>query len=263
MYIGLKNIQIADSKLNIEEFQHHFKTSKSFNTNDIVHFYRQLEPNLKKSTINWRVYNLTQIGVLNRIGRGTFVLGESVNFVPEISNKLKRTYSKLVKEFPFVKFCIWETSAINELMVHQPGKFYTLIEVDKDATNAVFFFLKELNYTVFVEPTLDILEKYVPVEKDVFIIKSLVTEAPVQLITNVPTVTIEKILVDIFCDDLIFSAHQGSEMKTIFKEAFTKYAINESKLLRYADRRGKKESFTAYLNSIPNLRQHNEPTANL
>lgn len=259
----LKSKRIADTKLNITKFQHHFKTFKSFNTNDIVHFYRQLEPDLKQATINWRVYNLVQNGVLNRIGRGKFVLGESINFVPEISNKVKRTYTKITKEFPFVKFCIWETSAINELMVHQPGKFYTLIEVDKDATDAVFFFLKELKYTVFVAPTIDILEKYVPVDKDIFIIKSLVTEAPVQIIKKIATVTIEKILVDIFCDDIIFSAYQGAEMKTIFKEAFTKYSVNESKLLRYADRRRKKESFTAYLNSIPNLRQHNKSAANL
>jgi hypothetical protein len=62
-------------------------------------------------------------------------------------------------------------------------------------------------------------------------------------------------LVDIFCDDVIFAAQQGSEMRTIFQEAFKKYTINESRMMRYADRRRKKENFREYLNPISNLRQ--------
>ena len=48
-------------------------------------------------------------------------------------------------------------------------------------------------------------------------------------------------LVDVFCDDVIFSAQQGSEMRTLFKEALSKYSVNENRMLRYADRRRKKE----------------------
>jgi hypothetical protein len=54
-------------------------------------------------------------------------------------------------------------------------------------------------------------------------------------------------LVDIFCDVIIFSAQQGSEMRTIFNEAFSKYTVNQSKMLRYANRRRKKEVFEKYL----------------
>ena len=54
-------------------------------------------------------------------------------------------------------------------------------------------------------------------------------------------------LVDIFCDDVIFAAQQGAEMRTIFKAAISKYTVNESRMLRYADRRGKKEVFKNYI----------------
>lgn len=57
-------------------------------------------------------------------------------------------------------------------------------------------------------------------------------------------------LVDIFCDEIIFSAYKGNEMKTIFTSAFNKYAINENKLLRYANRRGKREQLKKYLKLI-------------
>jgi hypothetical protein len=142
-------------------------------------------------------------------------------------------------------------------MIHQPGRFYILIEVEKEATQSVFFYLKEEKYPVFVDPTEDIFEKYLSEEKENLIVKSLVTEAPLQKIAGLNTVTIEKMLVDIFSDELIFSAQQGSEMKTIFLEALSKYSVNENRMLRYADRKGKKESFRNYLNSISNLRQQN------
>lgn len=192
------------------------------------------------------------MGVLNRIGRGTFETGEGKNYIPEIAPKLKSIYTKLKKEFPFLEICIWNTSALNEFMLHQSGSFYILVEVEKEATQSVFYFLKEANYSVFIDPTNDILDKYLPDNKDSIIITSLVTEAPTQTINGVNTTSIEKMLVDIFCDDVIFSAQQGAEMRIIFKEAISKYTVNESRMLRYADRRGKKEVFKKYINSISN-----------
>lgn len=190
------------------------------------------------------------MGVLNRIGRGKFETGEGKNYIPEITSKLKSIYTKIQKEFPYLEICIWNTSALNEFMLHQSGNFYILVEVEKEATQSVFYFLKEANYSVFIDPTNDILNKYLPDNKDSIIIKSLVTEAPTQNINGVNTTSIEKMLVDIFCDDVIFSAQQGVEMRTIFKEAISKYTVNESRMLRYADRRRKKEILKKYINSI-------------
>jgi hypothetical protein len=194
-------------------------------------------------------------GILNRIGRGKFVLGEGKTYIPEISLKIKTLNRRLKKEFPYLNFCLWNTSSFNEFMIHQPGRFYILIEVEKEATQSVFFFLKENKLSVFIDPTKDFIEKYIPDEKETFMVKALVSEAPIQLINGVNLPTLEKMLVDIFCDDVIFAAQQGSEMRIIFREAIKKYTINENRMLRYADRRRKKESFKQYLDSISNLLQ--------
>lgn len=194
--------------------------------------------------------------MLSRVGRGKFILGEGRNFIPNISSKIKALNKELQAQFPYIQICLWNTSVLNELMLHQPGRFYILIEVDKEATESVFHFLKEKRKNVFIEPTFDILNRYISSQKEAIIIKSLVSEAPLQKAQSVQTVTIEKILVDIFCDEIIFSAQQGGEMQTIFREAFEKYTINENKMLRYADRRRKKESFNKYLNKVSKFR-HN------
>ena len=135
-------------------------------------------------------------------------------------------------------------------MQHQPANFQIIVEAEKDVTQNVFYFLKGLKYPVFIEPTEEILEKYLPTDKEAIIIKSLVSESPLQEIGNIRTVTIEKLLVDIFSDTIIFSAQQGAELRTIFQEAFNKYTVNHSKMLRYASRRRKKESFQEYLSTI-------------
>lgn len=198
---------------------------------------------------------MVQEGALQRIGRGKFRLGEGRKYIPEISTLTKSIFKKLKAEFPYAKFCVWNTSVLNEFMQHQPNRFFLLVETDKEITNSAFYFLRDIKKTVFIEPTKDILEKYLVNEKEVLIIKPLISEAPTQYINEVETATIEKILVDIFCDDVIFSAQQGAEKRTIFNEAFTKYTINQSKMVRYADRRRKKEELNKFVQTISNLWQ--------
>ena len=193
---------------------------------------------------------MVQKGILARIGRGKFQLGSSKIYLPEIYRKEKIIYNKLIAEFPFVDVCIWSTRILNEFMQHQSGSFQIIVEIEKEVTQSVFYFLKELNYPVFIEPTEEILEKYLPTDKEAIIIKPLVSESPIQELRNVKTVTIEKLLVDIFSDTVVFTSQQGAELSTIFNTAFEKYTVNQSKMLRYASRRRKKDSFIEYIDQL-------------
>ncbi len=246
---------IVTDKLHTDHIKNHFKSKAVFETKDIIDFYKQFEKEIKPTTINWRVYTLVQEGVLQRIGRGKFRLGKGKKYIPEISSLTKSLFKKIKKEFPYAKFCVWNTSVLNEFMLHQPNRFFLLVETDKEITNSVFYFLREIKKSVFIEPTIDLLQKYIVNDKEVVVIKPLVSEAPTQKIKKIETATLEKILVDIFCDDVIFSAQQGAEKRTIFEEAFEKYTINQSKMLRYADRRRKKLELIQFVKTISNLWQ--------
>ena len=243
------------NSLNIDDFTNYFDDKSVIEIADIVDFYRSVDERVKSATIRWRVYSLVQKGVLQRVGRGKFRFGKSTNYVPEISPKLKSVYNKIIKDFPFSRICVWRTSVFNEFMQHQPGKFYYLVEVEKDATEAIFYSLKERNLSVFLNPNQEILDKYIPENKDSYIVKTLVSEAPTQQIGKICTVSIEKMLVDIFCDETLFAAQQGAEMRTIFNEALGKYTVSETKMLRYADRRKRKNDFNNYLKTISNYWQ--------
>lgn len=218
-------------------------------------FYSSKDQEVKTTTVNWRIYKLVQEGIITRVSRGEFKLGFGKSYFPGLSNKQISLYRKLKTEFPFLSICIWNTSVINEFMLHQPGRFYNLVEVEKEGMESLFYFLKDKNMPVYLDPSPELIRRYVTDEKNPWIVKLLVSESPTQEINGITTVTLEKILVDIFCDPLLFDAQQGSEMDRIFKESFERYAISESKMLRYASRRRKKQELEIYLNEISIYRQ--------
>ncbi len=133
-------------------------------------------------------------------------------------------------------------------MLHQPGRFYTILEVEKDVMESVFYELKEKYKDVYLNPTDEILSKYVVNKKDPIIITSLITEAPTEKVDGVVTTTLEKILVDIYSDEIFFGAQQGAELERIYNSVFEKYTVNNTKLLRYANRRNKKKVIEQLIN---------------
>ncbi|MDO9341115.1 MAG: hypothetical protein Q7T72_11405, partial [Bacteroidales bacterium] len=61
---------------------------------------------------------------------------------------------------------------------------------------------------------------------------------------------LEKILVDLYCDDKLFISFQGDELSNIWKNVFKKYMINISTLFNYSRRRGKQKEIEDFLNSL-------------
>lgn len=237
-------------RLHINKLKDCFGDQEYFKTDDIAKFYRSLEPDLKQATINWRVYYLVSKGVLERKGRGIFKIGKTTVFVPDLDNKTKSIYKKILSDFPYSTVCVWNMSLLNEFTLHISNNNLTLIEVDKESLESIFYSLRDKYNQVFLNPNNGILEKYVFNSKAPIIVQPLISEAPLQSNSNINTTTIEKILVDLFSDEDLFQFYQGREKKRIFKEAYAKYTINNNKLLRYASRRGKKDEIMKMINQI-------------
>ncbi|NLA23706.1 MAG: type IV toxin-antitoxin system AbiEi family antitoxin domain-containing protein [Bacteroidales bacterium] len=213
-------------------------------------FYNKIGYELPQTTLNWRVYYLVQKGILERLGRGVFRIGKNHIFVPEITPQQKSIYNKVSSIFPFSLFSIWNTSIINEFSQHQSNSNITFVEVEKESLQSVFYKLKETKNNVFIEPTNDIIDNYISNTKNPIIVKMLITEAPLQKVNTITTITIEKLLVDLFCEKELFYTFQGKELRTIIEESFSKYSVNQNKMMRYANRRGKKKAFFEYLKQI-------------
>jgi hypothetical protein len=104
---------------------------------------------------------------------------------------------------------------------------------------AVFNTLRDAGYEVWLNPSEDIIYKYIDFRKPIIIVKALVTEAPTEKINDITVPTIEKLLVDIKKDE-DFAYLQGSEAQRMWEIGESLYNINPSRLKRYAKRRGLK-----------------------
>jgi len=135
--------------------------------------------------------------------------------------------------------CIWSTQWVGQWMLHVPGTFETIIEVEKDSEENVFYFVSESRNNVFINPKRELLNRYAKSSEPVIIIKNLVTGSPLQKKDNVQIPTIEKIIVDLIADKELYSTYQGRDLDSILENAFKYNTINEDKLFRYAKRRKK------------------------
>jgi len=205
---------------------------------------------LKRSTIDWRIYHLTQNKILYRLSRGHYTLSDSnkQNYLPVIDKSIKKIYSIIKSQLPYINFIVWQTKWMNEFMRHQPGKFITIIEVEKEVMESVFNLLQSSHQNVFVNPNREIIQNYVYNSKFPIVIEKLISEAPIQKVKNLKTTTIEKILVDIISDVDLFSTFQGRELYNIYEIAFSRYKISISKMKRYAKRRNKIKKLESIIN---------------
>ncbi|MDT8430138.1 MAG: DUF6577 family protein [Bacteroidales bacterium] len=190
---------------------------------------------------------LKRKGTISTPSKGLYELGSRALFSPNVSNSLIKIYNKIKREFLYINFCVWESRWLNDFMRHQPFKYYTVVEVEKDASEPVFGFLNETTNNVFLNPSEEIFTRYIENLDGVIIVKSLISEAPLAESQKIVIPALEKLLVDMLTDRNLFSAQQN-ETEYIVKTAIEKYAINEKKMKRYALRRNRENEVKELIN---------------
>jgi len=224
----------------------HFSQQKKINVADIFRFYSEENPNIPQTTVNWRIHHLVQSGIIQRVGRGVYRFGKSNLFQMELSPQTKKIARTVKKEFPYTNFCVWELAVIN-IFSHNLINFNLFfIDVERDAMDAVYYKLKERGKNVIhIRKTFDDISEWA----GNICVRPLVSHAPLQMQSQIQVATLEKILVDMATDKEFFP-FQGNEMVTIFENAFEKFTINESSMLRYASRKEKRENISKIINTI-------------
>jgi hypothetical protein len=232
----------------IEQLKKEFEGKASFSREALFAFYQQSEPDLNDSTFRWRLYQLKEKQIITSISRNLFTLDYKPVFKPEIGDFEKRIFNKIEKQFPDLKQCIWSTKAVNEFMLHLPNKFITILQVEKEALEPVFEFVKGQNIgSVYIQPEEKEIDRYIFETEHSIILQSLVSRAPTQIVGNVTTISLEKMIVDLYSDKNLYIAFQGSELVYIINNAYQRYAINFTKLIHYASRRKKETDIKKFL----------------
>ena len=227
----------------IKKLKEEFGDKATFSREELFDFYRQFDPELKETTFRWRIFDLKAKRIITSHSRDLFTLAFKPAFIPEIGETERKIYSKVKKHFHDLKQCIWSTRIANEFMLHIPVKFLTILQVEKEALEPVFEFLKDHNFSnVFFQPGEKEIERYIYETESSIILLPLVSKAPTQLINRINTVTLEKMFVDFYCDKIIFGPYQGTEFIHMVENAYNRYSIDFTKLWGYAERRGKENA---------------------
>lgn len=193
---------------------------------------------------------LLKSNLLVREDRGVYALSSTSKhkYVPFLSEELKQLNLRLKAKFPFIKVCIWDSQSIIPYLHHIPGVNHTYVDVDRDATTSVFDFLNRDNpVRVFVTPGKDDFYRYIDGNESI-IVRPLISEAPLQKVQGFKMPAIEKILVDVALD-VEFDFMQGAEVSYFYKNVLDRNNVNQSKLLRYAARRGRRQEIEQLYNN--------------
>lgn len=226
----------------IEQLRKHFKGKETFSREELYAFYTRFKPNLKETTFRWIIFNLKERQIISSISRGFFTLSFKPIFKPETDKSEKKIFIAIEKQFPTLKFCIWSTRIVSEFMLHVPAKHITIVQVEKEALEPVYDFLKtsaNRRSDIFIQPEEKEIERYIYESDKAIILLPLVSKSPIQKVNRVQTTTLEKLIVDLYSDKKIFAAFQGSELAHIINTAYSRCAIDFTKLFHYAKRRRK------------------------
>ncbi|MBA4283839.1 MAG: hypothetical protein C0432_06070 [Candidatus Puniceispirillum sp.] len=229
------------------QIKNYFESNKTLSKEELMVLLRKDFSSWSDNTLNAYLYNLKKDGLINNLSRGIYTIGKIETFSPKINPKLKKIAARIHKTYPFINYCVWDSSWLNDLMRHQPFKHFAIVEVEKIAAEQVFNDLNNNFPNVYINPDNTFFDRYISVLDNVVIVKNLNSEAPTLKLNELTIPTLEKILVDILIDDNLFAAQQG-ELDFIFKSAFDKYAINESKMKRYAARRNRETQLENIIN---------------
>ena len=236
-----------------------FKERGSFDRDELFQFYLDFEPDLKESTFSWRIYDLKKKDIIKTIGRGVYVISYKPKYKPVLSDNVLKIVRKTNERFEEIQYAIWENQWLNEFTRHQVSNQMIVVEVEKEFTESVYYYLNDsLKMNFFLNPDDKEIEFYISESAVPVVIKRLVTRAPINKLKDkkiaVPVASLEKIMVDLFADENLFHFYQGSELINIYEKILERYNINFTKLFSYAKRRKKELEIKQFMNNhIPNI----------
>lgn len=209
--------------------------------------YVHVRENISDSGLLWHIRKLIKQNQLSRLSRGLYGKQAKSDFMPSLTEDLRNLYADLTRAFPLIYIVVYSGNDINSLQHHLSANNAIYVEVPKGATEAVFHYLADKKIRAYHRPTEDFMSDYVDLAEKSVIVKALTTEAPIKAVDGVMMPTLEKILVDINADPDFYYL-QGNEAFNIMQNALSLYSINTPKMLRYASRRGIRETMLTILN---------------
>lgn len=225
---------------------------ESFRFSDLLSYLNSIIT-ISKVTLSWHLREMVKDNILFKLGRGIYTSRQhqASCYTPRLRDKAIKLGKLIAGAFPFIKISVFDGQVLADFQHHISSNNLIYVEVEREAMESVFHWLKGEGYKAYLNPNKDFVYDNIDISKDAVIVKPLITESPLTEIRGISTPRIEKILVDILCDDDMDYLH-GSEWHYILNHAMNTYSVNRSTLLRYASRRNAKDRIEKALENMNN-----------
>lgn len=219
---------------------------------EAVHTY---EPACADTTIDWALVSLRRQGVLASAGAGKY-------YVITQEDTVRRPYSyphsaeylaleRCIQEaYPLANYQMWELIQMNDFINHQIAKNVIFVEVDRMLVDTVYEMLHVQYPYAMLQPDETTFYRQRGPATDV-VVQRLVSEAPAP--EDHHSCAIEKLLVDLQSRKLTGRLIERSEYPRIYEDIFRKYAIDETRMFRYARRRNLHEVLVRFIQTQTNV----------
>ncbi len=237
----------------LEKIQKHSLHQKTISLKDLQQLHQKSVVKVSESDFFWQLQELKQQKIVREIDATTYKILSI--FQPKLDATTLVLHQHLASRFDLTNYCIWKSGWYNQFSRHQILQNFTVIEIEKETTESVFYELKEMNFgDVFLILNKEdeaVLDRYAFEAQNPIIIQKMISKAPKQEIKmenemiSVPY--LEKMLVDLFVDTALLVAYKGAEQIQIMENALLNYVIDFKKMFAYAKRRGKEKQFKIFL----------------
>jgi hypothetical protein len=239
----MKNSELA-SKL-----KEHFANQSVITTKEITEVLVNAFPELSPSTISWRLNQLKKEKLIYQTGRGLYSFEFKPEYIPDFSLKAKRLYNR-IKPFCKGDLSMWDIQMLNDIGETNVNRHWTFLSTNKEELEPLFENMLDFSKQTFLQPDKEVISRYVMAHNEAVIITPLVSETPLYKSGEYITPTIEGLLVNVWLEHESYLQPIGFDIKTLYEQAFKKYSVNQSKLLRYAARRDKRNEINEFIKSI-------------
>ena len=222
-----------------------------FTKQDIRALIRENRSTYSDGYVSFMLQNMLSDGDLLRSARGLYKFPRSKRNVftthPDVS--LKGLHKSLMEKFPFVEFCLWDARDLLPLMHHIPNVQMKIVSCPKDTVESVSHALANLTDNIVLPSPNRYTLDNVAFGRDVIVVLPLVSQAPSQIVEGIPSPKLEKVLVDILCEEPFYYL-RGSETYSIYQTALKDYELKKQTMMRYAGRRNRLAEVESILTEI-------------
>lgn len=216
---------------------------------------RSIDPDCPETTINWMLISLRKQNHIASPGSGKYYLITDQTPLKKVytfphSPEYLELEKIIFEKYPLLDFQMWELIQMNDFVNHQITKNVIFIEVESMLVDTVYENLHVKYPYAMLQPDTKSFYKQRAPGTDI-IVQKLISESPSP--GEYHSCQIEKLLVDLLSKKLSGKLIERSEYQHIYEDIFTKYTIDETCMLRYANRRHLYYTMMTFLSAHTNI----------